>query len=259
MESNVLSESVKTIKAQLYERATSPLISVFMISWCIWNYRLIMVVFSDSSVMEKFNLIDNSLFNTLLACSTRGALYPLLTTAFMIFVYPYPAKFVYEFWRKRQKELKEIRQLIEDETPLTKEEAKVIRKDVIKLELEYETELKKKNDDIKRLKEIIEEANNNKVDSDIKSTISSADANNKINKLDDTVKLNYLKMVANSNQPTISRLINASADDKIKTQYVLDELVNMKLLIYAYHEDAEEYAYSLTHTGRELIVNNTEI
>ncbi len=49
----MLEEFSKTVKAQLYERANSPLIGSFLIAWCIWNHRFIMVLLSELSFQEK--------------------------------------------------------------------------------------------------------------------------------------------------------------------------------------------------------------
>jgi len=67
--------------------------------------------------------------------------FPLLTTVLFIFFYPYPARAVFEFTRKQQKRLKEIRQRIEDETPLTVEESKQIRTAALQAQLLYEKDM----------------------------------------------------------------------------------------------------------------------
>lgn len=250
----MLAESIKTIKAQLYERASSPLFSVFIISWCLWNYRFIMVISSKSSISEKFIIIDNEIFTSLLVKVEYCLLLPLLTTAFMLFVYPYPAKYVYKFWRNRQKELKDIRQKIEDETPLTIEEAKAIRKEALKLELEYESELKKKNEDIKALKEIIAEKQKNGSEVVADMDKASEYTTSSDGMLDNSVIKKYLDIVASSRKPYISGLEVETGDGSIKTRYILDELVNMKLLSCGYDQDLDESIYSLTHKGREAII-----
>ena len=129
---------LQSIKAHLYDRTTSPLSGAFLISWGIWNYKFIVVLFSSLSVDEKFEYISSVLYVTWLDYSLTGVVFPLITTVFLLFVYPYPSKLVYEFWRNRQKELKEIKQKIEDETPLTIEETREVRRLSLQLEIEYE-------------------------------------------------------------------------------------------------------------------------
>ena len=35
----MVEESIKSIKAELYDRVLSPLIFGFCIAWCVWNYK----------------------------------------------------------------------------------------------------------------------------------------------------------------------------------------------------------------------------
>lgn len=213
-----------------------------------------MVICSDLTVNEKFSLIDKSFFSSTQANLLYGFLYPLLTTAFMIFAYPYPAKFVYAFWSNRQKELKEARQKIDDETPMTKEEAREIRKETAKLELEYEAQLKKKNEDIKTLKEIIEEMHvkGSEIVTDV--NVVNEQVTPPDSKLSKDVITHYLKVVAESHHPYLNNLSYATQDGNIKTKYVLDELVNMGLLSYEYNDEDADFFYSPTHSGREMLV-----
>lgn len=100
------------------------------------------MLFSGKSIEDKFSYIDTVLYSDPLWRWMPLAIYPALTAMFFLFVYPYPAKWVYEFWRNRQKDLKEIRQKIEDETPLTIEESRIIRRQMVRLRAEYEQEIR---------------------------------------------------------------------------------------------------------------------
>jgi len=118
----------KDIKIQLYERATSPLLGSFMISWCLWNYKLFLVIFSSGTAFEKIARIEHVLYpNFFWDGAWVGLIYPLLTTGFFIFLYPFLARPVFWFAKNQQVKIKEIQQKIEDETPLTQEEAREIR------------------------------------------------------------------------------------------------------------------------------------
>ena len=153
----MLDDLAKTVKAQLYERVSSPLLGAFAISWVAWNYRFLLVLFSSMPVAEKFTFIDSHIFDSYQGIFLHGMLYPLITTLLLIFVYPFPAKFVYEYWRTRQRELKEIQQRIDDETPLTREEARELRHETLNARLEFEQELERRSDEITRLKETIKD------------------------------------------------------------------------------------------------------
>jgi hypothetical protein len=148
----MLDDLTKTIKAQLHERATSPLMGAFALSWAVWNYKFIALLLSSLPVLEKFTYIDKTLYPTWEDRWLLCGFYPLLSTIVLIFVYPYPAKFVYGWWRYRQKDLKLIQQKIDDETPLTKEEAKEIRTEAFKKTNELEMRLQQKEQEIGRLR-----------------------------------------------------------------------------------------------------------
>lgn len=134
---------IKTIKSQLYDRVVSPLFSCFAISWVGWNYKFILVVLSTMNVDVKINYIESNIFATKLDVILNCFSYPLLTALCIIYIYPYPAKYAYEFYRKRQVELKTIQQAIDDNMPLTREEARKIRKDAISMNIEFESEIEK--------------------------------------------------------------------------------------------------------------------
>lgn len=143
-------EIIKSIKASLYDRATSPLFGTFAVSWIIWNYRFIFVLFSPMSIIDKFSYIDETLYAASWTQWRYFLVYPLVTTALFIFVYPFPAQFVYEYWRKRQKELIEIRRKIEDETLLTVGESRKLRQRTIELEEEYGSKLYSSEENLNR-------------------------------------------------------------------------------------------------------------
>ena len=176
-----MEEFVKSLKAHLYERTTSPLFGTFVVSWVVWNYKFVMIVFSSMNVLAKFDFIENQLYPDWLSIAIFGIGLPLATSAIFIFGYPYPARFVYSFVRRRKKELLEERQKIEDETPLTREESRKIRRDIARLQLEFEKELEREQAENTRLRQLITEYEGREAESaDVvaeKSDTSSVDSN----------------------------------------------------------------------------------
>jgi hypothetical protein len=148
---------ITSIKASLYDRTVSPLFGAVAISWSLWNYRLFVVLFSSMPVAEKLQFIDDALYGTWHARLGVLLVYPICTALAFIFLYPYPAKAVYQFWGSRQKELKEIRQRIEDDTPLTIDESRRIRRQVIDIRVEYEQQLRRSAEETEHLKQAIAE------------------------------------------------------------------------------------------------------
>jgi hypothetical protein len=148
----MVDEIVKSAKAQLSERIASPLIGSFAISWSLWNYKFLVILFSAASVSQTFALVDTMVFPTTWSLVLNGILLPAASTFAYIFLYPYPAKYVYEFTRRRQKEINEVRQRIEDETLLTIEESRKIRAEVLQLEKAHQEIVDRLDVEISRLK-----------------------------------------------------------------------------------------------------------
>lgn len=72
----------KSIKAQLYERVSSPLLGSFAISWVAWNYRFVLTLISSLPLNEKLAFIDTHIFPSYTQVLLQGGLYPLVTALF---------------------------------------------------------------------------------------------------------------------------------------------------------------------------------
>jgi hypothetical protein len=148
-----MEDLIKSMKAQLYERASSPLIFSFVVSWALWNYRFLLVLTASGSLVEKFAFVEGHLFHTVWDYLGTGLLAPALSALMYIFVYPFPSRFVYSYTQKQQAELKKIQQEIEDETPITQEEARELRGQLRKAAVESDKAIEERNKTIKTLQE----------------------------------------------------------------------------------------------------------
>jgi predicted RNase H-related nuclease YkuK (DUF458 family) len=233
----------KTIKAQLYERINSPLLGSFLLSWATWNYKFIVVLFSAMTVEKTFAYIDQTLYPNWTHSLWILLIGPAITAALIIFVYPYPAKFVYEYARKRQKELKEIQQKIDDETPLTKEEAKEIRTEASKKAIELEVRLQQRDQEVGRLRaenddlwrKIMASEGSKKIAPDLVATDEKAEK----------VKANNKKTAAPINNPSqltqdqvqfLITLTKSAANGRVETEDFLHR-VDGKSLTTQYNRD----------------------
>lgn len=249
----------KTVKAQLYERVSSPLLGAFTISWVVWNYRFVLLLLSSMPIADKFSYIDNNIFSSPDTIFLRGSLYPILTSLLLIFVYPIPAKFVYGYWRKRQRELKEIQQRIDDETPLTRDEARELRQETLKATLDFEQEIERRLAEISRLKEVIKELQPIE-----KIKLGRQNIQDKP-QLQETAKTNnhlteeqtaMLEKIAESTDGLAMRPLVASAGStKVLAEYNLGELEAKEFVSKSYTNG--DYRYRATHLGRTYLVNQT--
>lgn len=132
-------ETIKDLWASLVasvsERSTNPLTSAFIVSWAIWNYKFFVVLFNDEKSSEKFAAIATLYPRTDTQCFQQDALcmlpdafwssafmYPLLTTLFYVFAYPYLTKQVVTFYRARQIEISNELRTVERQRLRTVEE-----------------------------------------------------------------------------------------------------------------------------------------
>ncbi|MDZ4190746.1 hypothetical protein OF113_14060 [Ectopseudomonas chengduensis] len=114
---------------QFRERLSSPLMASFLISWPIWNYKFVLVFFSDMKPYVKFSYISNQVYPDLLHGLFYGLAGPLLTACFYVGIYPfivYCSEFVSN-WHRLRLERQRIKN--NDETPLSEERARELWQD----------------------------------------------------------------------------------------------------------------------------------
>lgn len=146
----MLEELSKTVKAQLYERVSSPLLGSFILAWCGWNYKFILVLISSMDVDKKIAFINANLYPSTWDRALEAFIYPLATTIILIFVYPWPARWVFSFSRRQQVALKKLQQAIDDDTPLSIEDARELRRSNNKIAADFEEEITRYKNQIER-------------------------------------------------------------------------------------------------------------
>lgn len=120
--------------------------SSVLISWVIINQKYLLIYFADFDLDKKLSILDKHDF-AFHCCGhylpyANNFIFPILFGLFYVYVYPQISKKFYEYTLNRTKELKSIKQSIEDETPLTQAEAREIRKLASTLEEEKDKALK---------------------------------------------------------------------------------------------------------------------
>lgn len=257
----IIDDIIKSIKANLYERATSPLFGTFVVAWCVCNYKFLVVLVSSMPVASKFEYIETDVYTTAWVFFLKGVVCPLIATVFFIFIYPIPAKFVYEFWRKRQKELKEIKQKIEDETPLTLEESRKIRNEIITLQSSHDSETQRYNSEIEKLK----------TDNEFLTTEnSSLKLRTKALKPQDSPdELENSRGIEDLNEDEIRILTQITKEEggvakdffiqnspygRVKTEVIVQKLVDNRYLTFNANIFSDKSTYSLTSAAAKLMI-----
>jgi len=120
------------IKAYLYERVSNPLISTFMFSWFIWNYKLFIVIFSSDSLVQKFSFIQYNIYQTQGDLLLYNLFYPMITTYLYLYVLPRLTIKVYKKWKEDQQEIVKLKQDLEGEELLSVEKSKELKMELYK-------------------------------------------------------------------------------------------------------------------------------
>ncbi|NSM24989.1 hypothetical protein HT094_12030 [Shewanella sp. ZOR0012] len=249
----MLEQISNSIKATLYDRVSSPLSSSFIISWCLWNYKILIVLFSSMKPYEKYNAIDILVSTTVLQTSfyeplgywlTNGVAFPFLSALAYIYIYPIPAKIVYRHHLEVQDDLKKKRNEIENNELLTLDDSLILRQEILGKDKYYIEVINSKNKEIE------------KNDSDIKTLLSDLSDIRVKNKelLDKMLEINNLiqqkesdfktleekyKLVENENDElknnvkSLGSTLNAYRDmqdseDKIKMQHIKYKKLHFK-------------------------------
>jgi predicted DNA-binding transcriptional regulator len=252
-------EIINSSKVQISERLNSPIIGSFVASWSLWNYKFLVILFSEASVQKTFELIEAISFPDTASLVLRGVVFPALTAAAYIFLYPYPAKVVYEFTRKRQKEINDVRRRIEDETPLTLEESRKIRSDVIRIEAEHSEEIDRKDREIERLKEEITSLRAPSPQHPLNSSSEDEEEEEVVESIVTPSQLSLLRQVELHKGKGFEKfLIARSAESQIQVEFDLGELVKRGLLTRKYSGAESDYYYQFTHEGRSYLISHRD-
>lgn len=146
----MLSDFRKSIQSILYERISSPLSGAIFFSWFVWNWRIpYTLIYGDSSldIVSRLVIVRNFYINW-----TNNLILPILSTAFLIFLYPYASTFTLKTWLRFKSKQRNIKNEIEKNKLLTESESNQIKIDMLEQEDRINRLLKTKDDEIELYK-----------------------------------------------------------------------------------------------------------
>jgi hypothetical protein len=244
----LLDEIITTVKQTLTERITSPLLGGFLVSWCLWNWRFLVILFSDATVSQTFEMVDRVAFPTTTAVITRGFFFPLATAAAYIFVYPFPARFVYWYSLRRQRETNETKQRHADETLLSVEDSRLLRAEYVERERKNTDLIQIRNNEIARLTAALDAAE--KVGP--MPLLRAAVEKDKSLTEAQAFLLTLLEKLGSPAPESV--LIERSTQGKIPAEFNIGELERLKLLKRNYDISESQYTLAFTHEGRKALL-----
>ncbi|MFT6948831.1 MAG: hypothetical protein ACJARP_003265 [Vicingaceae bacterium] len=178
----------KSLSTILYERTSSPLYGTLIVSWLIWNWKIIYLTFFVSEAKIKIDKISYIIEN--LSEISNLIIYPLISTLILLTIIPFISNgafwlnLKFENWKKDKKNEVEKKQL------LTLEQSIEIREQLLNQENRFEKLLEDKNNEITQLKAIIDESklgtteSNNSSQSNTKKSFDFEDVSKKIKAID---------------------------------------------------------------------------
>lgn len=152
-------ETIREVIASLAEsarqRVGNPLTGAFLIAWVAWNFRLLLVISGEEVPSDKIRFIDETLYPCALDWVLLGLLYPFLSAAIFVGMYPFLNRLVLIFYRTQQKETLEKVLAIEGKTPLTQEEADKLRRRMAAREVELKKECADLREELEMQREVV--------------------------------------------------------------------------------------------------------
>jgi hypothetical protein len=247
----MLSDLLESAKTNLIERLSSPVLGSFAAAWCAWNYRFLVILFSDASVSQTFHLIDTVAFPDKSSILLRGTLFPLISAFAYVFLYPYPARFIYEFTLRRQREVNSSRQAIADETPLTLEESRRIRAEFVDRERKNQQVVFSLNEEISALRAQLD--NKSQELTPLESDSGTDDESIPLS----SSELDVLRKIEEyGGEAMESQIINLAGRDKTHVQFDIGELDQKKLISRLHLRTKQDWRLSLTHFGRKALLES---
>jgi len=250
----MIDDLLKAAKDTIAERLASPLLGGFAVAWCLWNYKFLVILFSAAGVSQTFTLIESVAFPDTWSILTRGALYPLASAILYVFAYPYPARFVYAFTLKRQREVNQIKRQIEEETLLTLEQSRIIRAEYVQFERKNQETVDRLNSEVSRLNAALELTQ--------KKSLSRPDlppAERLYGALEPTQFALLQLLEKRGGMATQGDLIKGSTEPKVKTEFDLGELERRELLSKDYDQNLHAYTFEFTHEGRRVLLSGGKL
>ena len=174
-----LDDTYASARELITERFSSPFIFSFVISWLIFNYKIVILALTDSSeklpVIDKIDSIQSYLHSSTFTIPIihypillNGFLWPLLAAAFYTFVYPFADYLITKFTTSRKVAIRNMR--------VEKEEKIFYRfKDVQKIYIKHAEDDKNSRERIERAE--ITEAQQNAVIKNLQEKLNKVENN----------------------------------------------------------------------------------
>jgi len=151
----MLDDLKKSLNQIIYERTSSPFYGSLIVSWLIWNWRIVYLTFIISENKIEKNKIDFILEHY--ADTNHIIVFPLLSTIIILTVIPFISNGAYWLSLRFNKWKTDQKNTIDKKQLLTVEQSLEIREEISRQEDRFAKLIESKNTEISQLKLQIDE------------------------------------------------------------------------------------------------------
>lgn len=240
----MIDEIKKSINAIFEERVSSPFYGTLIVSWLIWNWKIVYLTFFVDQSKLKETKVDFIIHNY---NDVWHLVYlPLISTFVLLTIIPFMTNGAYWLdlkfttWRVNQKNQ------IEGKKLLTLEQSIKLRSELRELEDSFEKLLEKKNEEIKDLKGQFDNSNIKEVSQSTRKTSKGNNYSlNDYRNLQNNLKVfkhfsEIVKSIKNTHQ------FPDKLEEDIKEYYLVNEI------IYVQEDGFKGEEYFLTFKGEQI-------
>ncbi|WP_372640228.1 hypothetical protein [Ancylomarina sp.] len=246
----MISDLRKSINSILFERVTSPFYGTLVVSWVIWNWRIVYLTFFISELKLKGTKIDYIIENYNDVHHLIS--FPLLSTLVLITLIPFVTNGAYWLhlkfnqWKINQKNEIEKKQL------LTLAQSIEIRRELKEKETEFDELLSKKENTIISLRAEITELENRIKEPELSENVKKAATKVELSRTKTDYDILKNNQKAFENFGSITKSINKTSDwpsgisSDIKEYFLINDIIIKK------HSPHRGNYYNLTPKGNQI-------
>ncbi len=147
---------VTSLKSSVIERVSSPLAGSFILSWTIWNWKLLAtMLLGDEETSSRIQIVLTKYYDT-----DHLIKYPLISTIIFILFYPVLSLSAFAIWEWIVPTKRRLKAYFEGKTPLTPDEARAHRTSLLEEKNEITKLWATKENEVRELKNGLQEKEN---------------------------------------------------------------------------------------------------
>lgn len=154
--SNTAKELWDSFKGQLADRLANPFTGALVIAWCLFNFRLLVVLIWIEPYQQKFAYIDSDLYPTFWHWAMRAIVLPIIAAYGYLLFYPKVTIWAATRYRRAQSQANNEMRAAQGEALMTPEEYREARAKLARIESQVRADIDESTDRLKRQDEVIE-------------------------------------------------------------------------------------------------------